>query len=304
MNWNDLKNKAKNYSDAALASLATVSHEVSTAISQTEWMKSINDFKSEISTSMDSEFLKSGISKFMTPNNHRIMDGGHDFFTTISKAQEIGDTNGWSSVQTFEEWAKSYFTDLSSSAGMPMFGKLSDNIYTFLRSLGVDEANARDFVTLNGQEALESVISGGIASVAIIFAWRKEDKETFSRAVGAILCSGTLTMNPASVIVAIIALGFGYNKLVCKEAIARSTITSMVGLSVSALIPGPVLLGVVPAMIAAIYLNKKMGTEFKPIDFSIRTFQMLKSEEFQKNCLALFNEFKGKYASETETTAA
>ena len=83
------------------------------------------------------------------------MDGGHDFFSTIEKAQEIGNQNGWDSMETFQEWAKSYFTDLSSNAGMPVFGKLSDEIYGFLISINIDEETARDFVTVNGPEALE-----------------------------------------------------------------------------------------------------------------------------------------------------
>lgn len=230
----------------------------------------------------------------MTPNNHRIMDGGHDFFSTMEKAQEVGDVNGWSSVQTFEEWAKAYFTDLSSSAGMPVFGKMSDEIYTFLKTLGVDEANARDFVTMNGQEALEALVGGGITATALIFAWKKEDKDSFSRVAGSIICAGAATMNPASVLIAVMALAFGYNKLVCKEAVARGAIVSSLGLVVSTLIPGPVLLGAIPALLASIYINKKMGTDFKPIEFSKNIILFIQSESFQKTCYEIVDELKGK----------
>jgi hypothetical protein len=304
MDWNKFKEKAKEVSGQAFTSMAVLTNEISTAVSQADWFKGLNEYTSEISKSMDANFLKDGISKVMTPSNHRIMDGGHDFFSTINKAQELGEQNGWDSMETFQEWAQSYFTDLSSSAGMPIFGKLTDEIYTFLRAMNIDEANARDFVTVNGQEALEAIMGGAIAAVALAFAWKKEDKEAFSKAIGCIVCSGALTMNPASIIVAVIALAFGYNKLVCKETVARSAITSGVGLFVSAVIPGPILLGLIPAIIASVYVSKKMGKDFKPVEMSTNLYNLVRSEEFRKTCMELYTELRGKIITVVEKEAA
>jgi hypothetical protein len=304
MKWDQLKEKAKltaekakHLSEHAVASMGVLANETSEAMAQTDWFRGLNKYTSEISKSMDENWIaytREKIGDVMSARNHRILDGGHDFFSTISKAQEIGDKNGWDSLTTFQEWAKSYFSDLSSSSGMPMFGKLSDEIYLMLKSMGVKDAVARDFVTVNGQEALEAVMGGAIAGMALVFSWKKEDKEAFSKSVAIVICSGTLTLNPAALMVGIIALAFGYNKLVCKEAMARGAISSSVGMAVSLIIPGPVLLGLIPAIVASVYLSKKMGTEFKPIDLSKKMFLLVRSPAFQQTCVEIFEELKGK----------
>jgi hypothetical protein len=294
MDWKKLKSNFMSSSQGIIASAGLITKELSTALSQTDWVKDLNKYTSEISKSMDENFLKDGISKIMTPSNHRIMDGGHDFFTTIEKAQEIGLQNGWDSITTFQEWAKSYFTDLSSNAGMPVFGNFSDEIYTFLRSVNISEQVARDFVTINGQEAIDAFLSGAVSGIALVLGWKNSDKESFSKSIGSILCVSTITMNPVSLSIAVIALAFGYNKLVCKEAVARGAIVSSFGLVISAIIPGPVLLGLFPAILASVYLHKKMGNDFKPIQYSTQIYALLTSDNFKNKCKELFEEMRGK----------
>jgi hypothetical protein len=184
--------------------------DLSKNIAGQDWFKSINDFKSEVSKSMDSDFLSKGMGAVdpetvlsFSANNHRILDGGHTLFESISRAKEIGETNNWTSLETFQEWGKAYFTDLSSSAGMPAFGALSDNVYSILRAAGIDEAVARDLVTVNGQEAVEAILGGTITSLGLVFAWKSQDKEQFSRAVGSILIGSAIAMNPMTLCLAV-----------------------------------------------------------------------------------------------------
>lgn len=304
MDWKSIKaraditkSKIKDISSHAITSIGVLGHEASHYLSQGEWFKAFNKYSSEISQSMDENWIhytKEKTGEVMSAWNHRILDGGHDFISTIKKAQEIGAENNWDSTTTFSEWAKSYFTDLSSSAGMPMFGKMSDDIYRFLVEMGVSQKTASDFVTLNGQEALETVMGGTISCVALIFSWKKEDKEAFSKSISYILVSGVVTLNPISIAIAIMALAFGYNKIVCKEGVARGVITSSIGLGVSALIPGPFIIGLIPAIVASMYVSKKMGKEFNPIDHSKKLFELLKSNEFRANCSALYEQLEGK----------
>jgi hypothetical protein len=234
---------------------------------------------------MDANFLKDGISKIMTPSNHRIMDGGHDFFSTIEKAQEIGAKNNWSDLETFQNWAQAYFTDLSSPAGMPMFGKFTDEIYNFLRSLNIDEQTARDFVTLNGQEAIEAVLGGAISSVAIFFAWKAQDKEVFSKTIASLFLSSVVSLNPVVLVIATIGLAFGYQKLVCREAVARGALAAGAGLLMSSY------LGLIPAIIGSVYISKKMGKDFKPIEYSAQLFELIKTKEFRDKCEEMFREY-------------
>lgn len=292
MNWKEIGKHLKDGSLQIQSAIGLIGSDLSTTIANTDFFKSLNNYTSELSKSMDAEFLKEGISKVIMPNNHRIMDSGHDFFTTIEKARELGEKNNWSEMETFEQWANSYFTDLSSNAGMPTFGKFSDEIYTFLRSINISEENARDFVTLNGQEAIEAVLGTAIAGVAIFFAWKSEDKEKFSKTIASLYFTSAISLNPVLIIIATIGLAVGYQNLICKEAMARGAILSSAGLVVSSIIPGPVILGLLPALIATIYLNKKMGTDFKPIENSQQIITLLKSEEFRENCEKIFKQFE------------
>ena len=262
-------------------------------LSSTAAVRSLNKFSSEVSKAMDESFrigsIDSETGLKMMPNNHRILDGGHSLATSFQKASEIGQEQGWSDSETFIEWGKAYFSDLSSPAGMPAFGNLSDNIYEFLRNTaGVEEAVARDFVTVNGQEFLEAMIGGTLSAVSLVFAWKKEDKENFSRAIGSIGLSGIMFMNPVTAGIAIVGLAFGYNKLVCKHAAARGGMITGAGLVVSAIFPGPLLLGIVPAIVASSYLNKKLDKNVPPHEQVKKVLLYLASDDFQKNSRARF----------------
>jgi hypothetical protein len=295
-----LKKRTIKISNSAISGLAIITERASHYISESVIFKSLNDYSSEVSKELDAKFIMNGITKIMTPANHRIMDQGHDFLETITRAKEVGEQNGWDNLTIFQEWAKAYFTDLSSNAGMPIFGKYSDEMYSFLRKIGFEEELARDFVTINGQETTEALLGATAAAMALFFSWKKSDKEAFSKTVGAILCSGAITLNPASISVAVIALAFGFNRLVCKETIAKGAISTSAGILLSASIPGPALLGAIPALTLSIYLSRKMGKDFRPVEFSLKLFETLKSEEFRSICLELYIELKERLSVKKE----
>lgn len=234
-------------------------------VSQTDFVRNLNTYKSDISRAMDEGFkigsvdIETGLK--MNPSNHRILDGGHGFFESIEKAKEVGAANGWSDGETFQTWFQSYFTDMSSPAGMPVLGKLTDDAYVFLKDI-VGEETARDLLTINGQEAIESLIGGSLAAVSLIMAWKKEDKENFSKALGSMGLAGAISMNPVILVVLIVAAALGYNTLVCHKAVTKGAAVSATALLTSFVIPGPVLLGLIPGVVLAFYVNKKMGKDF------------------------------------------
>lgn len=245
--------------------LITAAHEAGSVVAIQEFIKKLNEnYSSDLSKAMDFTYLKEGIGTVidgikMTANNHRIMDGGHTLTESLDRAFELGQENGWSNVESFTEWAKAYFTDLSSSAGMPAV-PMADFIYGFLRNtLGLSEETARDIVTINGEEAFQSLFSGTITVLAIVFAWNSKDKETFSRSVGAIGVTSLMSLNPVSLVMTIAALGIGYNsKMIERKTILNSGAVSAAAFAISAIIPGPIIVGAIPAVVFSIYANKKM----------------------------------------------
>ena len=86
MDWKNLKNKAEVFSRESLLTLTAFSSEITTEFAEAAWFRSLNNFSSEVSKAMDHNFIKEKITEVMTPTNHRILDGGHDFFSSISKA--------------------------------------------------------------------------------------------------------------------------------------------------------------------------------------------------------------------------
>ncbi|WP_374027574.1 hypothetical protein ACES2J_15325 [Bdellovibrio bacteriovorus] len=278
-----IKNESKSLFAVGVSSASVISQQVSSM----DWFQSLNTYKSEVSKAMDSDFLKSGVGAIdadtllkFSPSNHRILDGGHTFFESIERARQIGKENDWSNSEIFQEWSKAYFTDLSSPAGMPVFGDLTENLYLILRKV-FDEETARDLVTVNGQEAVEAILAGTLSAVGLFFAWKKEDKENFSKTIGALLVGGAVSINPLTLAIAVVAMAMGYNSLVCGKAISRGGIIAGATFTVSALVPGPVVVGLIPAIVVAIYLNKKMGKDFDAVIFGKRAYDYLRSDEFK-----------------------
>lgn len=298
---------AKKHSEKVLVSGYIAMEDLSRFASQTDLVQKLNNYKSEISKSMDEGFkmgasdLETGLK--MMPKNHRILDGGHDFFETINRAKEIGETNGWSDSETFSAWFRAYFTDLSSPAGMPVLGKLTDDVYAFLRDpLGFSEENARDLVTVNGQEAIEAILGGSLAVLGLFLAWNKEDKEGFSKTIGSLGLISVLQVNPAVAIIVIIAAGLGYNSLVCHKAASRGAITSAAALLTSAIIPGPVLLGLLAGIVMGFYINKKMGKDFDLVAYVKVGLDKIKNPSEREMFIDELNELLASLSGKYETS--
>lgn len=284
-----LKDKTNLAWSASVASMT----EISDFLANTDYVKSLNEYTSKLSKAMDEGFAigsfdaETGLS--MAPNNHRILDGGHSFWESIEKAQQIGEQEGWSGLDTFHEWFKSYFTDLSSSAGMPIFGENSDNIYLLLRDMGISEEVARDFVTVNGQEAFESILGGALGGVSLFMAWKKEDKESFSRTLGALGLISLVGMNPVLLMLVVVSAGVAYNKLVCRKSLEKGAVLSGVGMVVGVLAPDPFIVPVICSVVIVSYLNKKMGDDFDVRLFVSDSFRFVASPENQKKVIQGFS---------------
>ncbi len=265
---------------------AALSADLSQFAADSPFIQSMNEnFTSAVSKAMDSDYignigeLVEGIK--MSANNHRILEGGHTVSESLSRAFEVGEKEGLSNMETFVEWAKAYVTDLSSNAGMPL-SSASDEIYGFLRNIGVSEQAARDLVTINGTEALEAMLSGSIAAVALVFAWKTKDKEAFSKSIGALGLGAVVGINPVSLMVVVVALAIGYNKVLAKEGVKRGALLSGVAMTTSALIPGPLLLGAIPALVLTIYINKHLDKNVPLKDQAQKLIVFLKSKEFKE----------------------
>lgn len=177
--------------------------------------------------------------------------------TDFSHVLEEGNKAGLSSTDSFIEWGKAYFSALS-------------------------EKTARDRVSVNSHETIEAVIGGSIAAVSLFFSWRAEDKENFSKALGAIGVTSIIALNPVTAMVAVVGLAMSYNKQILKkDALVRGGVVSAIGMGVSALMPGRVLLGAVSALVVSMYANKKLTGDVVTREQVQQLLTYLRSDEFK-----------------------
>ncbi len=285
----DASKKAAEKAKGAWIATTGLTTDIATIIADSEWGRSLNSLSNEVTRAMDQGFLdkaKGAIEGVaMTPSNHRILDGGHTVSESLSRAFEIGEQQGLGGIDSFKQWAEAYLSDLSSPAGMPI-SELSDNVYAMLRGVGISEATARDLVTVNGQEAFDALLSGTLTTLALVFSWRDSDKKNFSKALGSIGLSSVVAMNPVTAIIAVVGLGIGYNRcMIDKQSILRGGLLNATGLAVSAIIPGPLILGAVPAFVLVIYVNKHLKTDVPVSQQLTDLAKYLASQEFRAHAL-------------------
>lgn len=257
--------------EAWIVTSATVGEATQAAgdlVGNTEWMRSINGHWDKdplvkaITQSMDKAFkagdldLATGLK--VMPNNHRLLVDGHTLRQSLTHAYEVAADQGTGHLETTVAWMKAYVEDLSSPAGMPI-GEWSKHVYATLRKAGWDEAAARNLVTVNGSEAVDALLSGTLSALSVALAWTTQDREDFSRAIGALGMAAMVSVNPVTGLVTIVAVAIAYKRdLLSKNAVQKGAFVKLAGFSVSLLLPGPAIVTAVCGIVVAVYLNKNL----------------------------------------------
>lgn len=296
--------------EAWIVTSATVGEATQAAgdlVGNTEWMRSINGHWDKdplvkaITQSMDKAF-KAGDLDLVTglkvmPNNHRLLVDGHTLKQSLTHAYEVATEQGSGHLETTVAWMKAYVEDLSSPAGMPL-GEWSKHVYAALRKAGWDEAAARNLVTVNGSEAVDALLSGTLSALTVALAWTTQDREDFSRAIGALGMAAMVSVNPVTGLVTIVAVAIAYKRdLLSKNAIQKGAFVKLAGFSVSLLLPGPAIVTAVCGIVVAVYLNKNLDAD-QPLAEQLAA---VTKASYQTACsqLALMTETLGKAAQPT-----
>ena len=155
---------------------------------------------------MDAEYLRT----FIGGGNHRMFDGGH----TLAGAWEAV-RNASPDDTIIEEafgFVKAMFKDLTTSKGLPIanWDKATyDNAASYLQSnFGIP----RDwFYDINSYDAPE-LLAGVIGLVSVIFSWKEEDTEKFSKLVGNMGVAAVFSANPILMIITLTSLAQAFHK--------------------------------------------------------------------------------------------
>ena len=155
---------------------------------------------------MDAEYLRT----FIGGGNHRMFDGGH----TLAGAWDA--VRGASPDDSFIEEAigflEAMFKDLTTPKGLPIanWDKATfDNVASYLQS---NYGIPRDwFYDINSYDAPE-LLAGVIGLVSVIFSWKEEDTEKFSKLVGNMGVAAIFSANPVLLLVTLTSLARAFHK--------------------------------------------------------------------------------------------
>ena len=241
------------------------------AIASTEWVRSINGHWDHeplvraITQAMDKGFQigqidpESGMT--IVPNNHRILIDGHTPAQSLTEASQVSAEFGAEPVESTIAWLKAYFEDLSSPAGMPSW-ECSKDVYVALCEAGWDERTVREFVTTNGSDVVDGLLAAPLSALSVFLVWTNQERETFSRAVGALGMASILTLNPVVGLVTLVSAAIAYKReLISKSAIHKGMFIKLAGFSVSILMPGPALVTAICGIVLAVYLNRRIDRD-------------------------------------------
>jgi len=133
----------------------------------------------------------------------------------------------------------------------------------FLRdSFGIPKSWFRDALHVNGAE----VIGTTIATVAVALRWNRAETGEFSRIAGSLGLSSIVSANPALAVVSVVVLARAYMKARGKgdymdivDGLAKGGIGTGMFLGASAVVGGPVWIGMLSGLCVAMVANKAMS---------------------------------------------
>jgi len=166
----------------------------------------IDETPTKYDLKIDEEYIKTGIGGF----THRHFDD-HAFHLMWQKVKETlpNDTK-------FEE-IKNYFISMSKDLQTPMgipLHKINDKesyeqLASYLsKNFGVKKSWLLDIQSVN----LSEIFSATIGVVALLFGWKKSEKEEFADLASSLVVAGAVGANPILLIVSLVSLAKSYTR--------------------------------------------------------------------------------------------
>jgi len=239
---------------------------VSTLTAETEWARQVerwsadqfNTLSNPYTQEMDAEFIRNAIG---TPITHRILDGGHSLAGSWEAARNaLADDSFWSELRG---WTGAYASDLSSVVGMPITTLSADSLSWLedaVGALGFSQADLVDALSFNAVELAATTIP----ALAALLNWSEPDKEAFARFVGSSGLAAVASANPLLFLVSLVCAARAFHHQRKKPdglrqwaaGVASGGALSGVVLATSAVVAGPVWVGMVAGILAVMTLKR------------------------------------------------
>lgn len=198
---------------------------------------------------------------------HHLIDGQHSILGAFHAVKDVKADDSF--VTEFLQAGEHLLRDTASISGInPFFSLTSEqfnNLATMVQPLGISKPFLADALTINAPELL----GGVIALLSTIILGKKADPTLISKISGAYVVSALVSANP--LLATIAGGGLAYSLVKSenkKEALitaGKGAIVSGGALLIGGLVGGPVWLGCIVALTAAIALNYVVENPSKTI---------------------------------------
>lgn len=193
-------------------------------------------------------------------NLHRLFDGSHTIWAAWEKCKNALPDDMF--AQEVVGYFKALGHDLSSSVGLPIADITIDGyekLVSWMKNFDVTSSWTQDLLHINVPELLGSTIG----SLAIVFNWNSNDITKFSDLVAELGLSSIAAANPLGVVITLVGLARSYQLVTRRNAriealngFVRGGLRSSVFITTSAVIGGPVWIGLVSAIVIYFITHK------------------------------------------------
>jgi len=191
---------------------------------------------------------------------HRYFDGSHTPHQMWEKVKEAlpNDTN----VEELKNYFLSLFKDLQTPMGIPLHN--IDNKEAFEKfaaymsnNFAVKKSWLLDIQSVN----LSEVFGATIGVVALMFGWKKHEKEEFAELASSLILAGAVSANPILLIVSIVSWAKSYTKNKNKKEFKQGTVKGLLGMGsfilTASLFSSP-LLGIIIGLVVLILVKRSL----------------------------------------------
>ena len=216
--------------------------------------KIIDDKATIYDSKIDKYYNETHIGGF----THRHFDGSHTPLQMWEKVKETlpNDTN----IEELKNYFLSLFKDLQTPMGIPLHNidnkEAYDKFAAYMsKNFAVQKSWLLDIQSVNFSE----IFGATIGVVALMFGWKKNEKEEFANLASSLILAGAVGANPILLIVSIVSWAKSYTKNKNKKAFKEGTIKGLLGMGsfimTASLFASP-LLGIIIGLVVLIVVKK------------------------------------------------
>ena len=199
-------------------------------------------------------------------NDHRHFDFSHTISKMWEKVKETypDDTR----IEELNNYFLSLMKDMQTPMGIPLFNINNKESYDQFASymskhFAIKKSWLLDIQSVN----LAEVFGATIGVVALLFGWKKSEKEEFADLASSLVVAGVFGANPILLIVSLVSLAKSYTKDKNKNNFKKGTLRGVLGMGsfimTASLFSSPII-GIIIGLIVAISVKKSL----KKIDLS------------------------------------